>query len=353
MSVEVTGPQGLPDLRLHFLDKWREGGAWDRAAVTQRFALPWQHEQPLRPERHWHLNHLRQADLWFVAPQMVPIVTSMAERLPSDVMPHELDIDWPLGERAGLVVFGAPIHGTDSITPDHIVDVHAILFGPTLMAANQTIGRPHDEACVSISSYTFRRWEDGLEPELLAMALELGETPLPIDGTHKRGDNGEHSFMGHGSFWAPLGRSDWPLNDRLGTPIDTEPVAFAKALDQSSEEDRRLLAALLLVASQPRLTERVVHRPDKGSWKRSKRANVSSEVQVIRLRRPPQTEHDPTGESRDWTCHWTVQAHQRWQPCGPGRSQRKRIIVAEHLKGDTSKPYKKPSSGGTVYGLIR
>lgn len=359
MSVEVTGPQGVPDLRLHFLDRWREGGKWDTASVTERFALPWNQHQPirmseLRPERYWHLNHLRQADLWYVAAPMVDVVMSMAKRLPGDVRPHELDIDWPLGERAGLVVFGQPIKGTDSRVPNHTVDTHAILFGPTLMAANPAIGRLHDEACVSVSSYTFRRWEDGLEPDLLEMAMSLGEMPKPIDGTHQRNDKGEHAFMGRGAFWAPLGRSDWPLLDRLNEPIDTEPVeGFHDSLDQSAEEDRRLLAALLLVASQPRLAEHLDHFPDRGTARRSKRAKVESKVRVIRLRRPKEASDDePTGEHRDWSCHWMVQAHPRWQPCGPGRSQRKLITVAAHIKGDTTKPFKEPPEA-TVYGLVR
>lgn len=347
------GPQQVPDLRLHFLSKWREGGQWDRAAITERFSLPWG-ERDLRPERHWHLNHLRSADLWYVAAGMIDVVLAMAKRLPRDVRPHELDIDWPLGERAGLVVFERSIKGVDSRVPDHVVETKAILFGPTLMGANPVIGRQHDEACVSISSYTFRRWEDGLEPEMMAMAMDLGEMPSPIEGTHQRNGDGQRSFAGRGAFWCPLGRSDWPLTDALCTPIDTDPLTFADTLDASAEEDRRLLAALLLVASQPRISERVSHRPDKGAWKRSKRENVTSEVQVIRLRRrkAPGDDSEPTGESRDWSCHWMVKAHPRWQPCGPGRSQRKLITVVGHIKGDLSKPFKEPPED-TVYGLVQ
>lgn len=61
-------------------------------------------------------------------------------------------------------------------------------------------------------------------------------------------------------------------------------------------------------------------------------------LRVIRLRRErvEQEEHDPTG--REYSHRWTVRAHWRHQPCGPGRQDRKWVLVRAHVRGPDDKP---------------
>lgn len=65
-------------------------------------------------------------------------------------------------------------------------------------------------------------------------------------------------------------------------------------------------------------------------------ATPESPVTVIQLRRAPSGRG---GQSdRRWQHRWVVRMHARWQACGPGRSQRRRILVGPYVKGPAAAP---------------
>lgn len=81
--------------------------------------------------------------------------------------------------------------------------------------------------------------------------------------------------------------------------------------------------------AQRRRASRVLHR-DPIEW---------GEVHVSTLR----TMHrdDGTGGDGDglaWTHQWVVSGHWRWQPCGPGRSERRLTWIAPYVKGPDGAP---------------
>jgi hypothetical protein len=42
--------------------------------------------------------------------------------------------------------------------------------------------------------------------------------------------------------------------------------------------------------------------------------------------------------SREFSCQWIVRAHRHRQAYGPGRTLRKAILIAQHIKGPVDKP---------------
>lgn len=61
-------------------------------------------------------------------------------------------------------------------------------------------------------------------------------------------------------------------------------------------------------------------------------------VTVVQMRRSSEA-HRRNGESTvEWTRRWMVKGHLRWQPFGEGLQQRRRIVIAPHVKGPQDKP---------------
>lgn len=62
------------------------------------------------------------------------------------------------------------------------------------------------------------------------------------------------------------------------------------------------------------------------------------DVSVIDIRRHTGTRHAPTDRVVEHDHRWPVRGHWRNQPCGPGRHQRRRIWIDEHVAGPDDKP---------------
>lgn len=75
--------------------------------------------------------------------------------------------------------------------------------------------------------------------------------------------------------------------------------------------------------------------------KRAQRAKVDPRVTLIQLRREreyPIVDPDAEGEAHAHHHHWICSGHWRWQPYGPGRTQRRRIWIHSHIRGPLDKP---------------
>jgi hypothetical protein len=114
------------------------------------------------------------------------------------------------------------------------------------------------------------------------------------------------------------------------------------------ENDGRLLYALWLLLDQTivKLHEEDLERPSK---RRALRKGLPPRVTTLALRR---AEHRPAEGETDveWHHRWIVRGHWRWQACGAGRAERKRIWIDPHVKGPEDAPLKQSEK---VYSLQR
>jgi hypothetical protein len=62
------------------------------------------------------------------------------------------------------------------------------------------------------------------------------------------------------------------------------------------------------------------------------------EVHVTALRRRDRQLASAETTGVNYSHQWVVEGHWRWQPCGPGRSERRLIWIAPHIKGPDGAP---------------
>jgi len=239
----------------------------------------------------------QRAEMYYVEPEMVDLLAALAPSTPDDVTPNDLPIPAP----EGLMVFATPVMGTASDL-GYPIEVQAILWHPTVL--------PGGIHSVSIENYR-QGWPDHDDAEA-SEAL--------------------------GDVWFPLGRSDWPIADTVITRPAWAPQEERWA---SFLEDRRLLTAIFTLLAEEGLTSRIIQRPDRPTIKRAAREGVTatSNVIVANLRAP---RYEPSEAPAAGTTHhshrWLVREHLRWQPVGPGRTERRLTVVRAHTRGPADAP---------------
>jgi hypothetical protein len=135
---------------------------------------------------------------------------------------------------------------------------------------------------------------------------------------------------------APLGRSDWPYGWKTDRRADT----VSELQHQSIVEDRRLLAALWQLSTQPKSTETTQVTADRAARRRmARRGHEPAPVRLVNLnRRRHRGATTATPGSREYTCQWIVRSHWRQQAYGPGRSLRKAVLIDQHIRGPEGMP---------------
>lgn len=388
-SPEVRRASDVAELRSHLVRQWQPGGAFHRAASTAIGSL----RDPMRAERYrdeatTERVGLQRCTLWYVERPMVDLLCTVKEATPPDVRPP--DLVWP--SDSGLVVFARPIPGTAIDRPVggpgqvlgglpmtaedvkdnppqtfHTTEVRAIMWNRAMLPDWPDRGGVKRIPCLSVHSYRWLDYGEGLDRDDLEIAQLLGEMTQSMlvqhadrlefsDGTTFPGYTPEAlayarqhrdddvtvtvSAALKGGFWAPMGHSDWPAADRLDTipPWCSEGVMWA-----SFVEDRQLIAALFTCLAQEGIASRVIEGAPRPVRKRAERQGIKgpSDVVVVDLRHPRKTyDHVPEApEGATLRTHrWLVREHPRWQPCGPRRSERRLIIVPAHIKGPPGAP---------------
>lgn len=93
---------------------------------------------------------------------------------------------------------------------------------------------------------------------------------------------------------------------------------------------------------QPTLADRAHARVDRRITRAYTRAaRPAPEVTIVDLRRlyrPTDPDQEQEGVGRIYRHRWVVRGHWRDQPCGQGRTQRRRIYVPAHIKGPDGAP---------------
>jgi hypothetical protein len=338
-APEVHAPSQLPDLRLWLADQWRPGRPFATTAAAMhslRSVTASNAEHYARHER----TLLEHATLWWVAEDMVDLLLASAAHVPDDV--HLADL--PKMPGAGLVVFEKPWWGIDADRPDRQVQVDAVLWGAARLPAIPHRGRT--EPTMALSTCTYRRMDFamGLAGDELGLAAATGAIAhgQPIGKPQRQGSS--VSMMLQGTSWVPLGRSDWPVAD----PIGSAPWVMPDEARASMVEDRKVLAALWSLLHQQGIASTEVRRPQRQAVRRTQRAGIQPEladVQVVTLRKLERTDSAPSDDhsAREWSHRWLVAGHWRWQPYGPGRSLRRLTYVRPHVKGPADKPFHTPT----------
>jgi len=277
----------------------------------------------------WHSSSLDASSLWWVADPMCDLLAAAEKSLPIDTVLEREIVPQP----CGLVVFEHTLAGTDAQTPTENCEVDAILWGPVLV---------EDQRALGIASYKCLNLDRGLGKNELQLAVEtnaIGRVEKVTDFRKQLIDDVPGlSGMMHGDIWAPLGRSDWRLGHRLD---DRHHPALSDQAIASMIEDRRRLATLWLLASQPGIAETRLDPLDRPTRRREQRAGREpSPVRIVSL---PVRPHTPAaastgGDRRHVSVRFFVEGFWRNQAYGPERSKRRPTWVHAHWRGPEDGP---------------
>lgn len=333
-APSVSVPKDVAALRVWLRDQWAPGRPFATVAAemfTHRpIGLIERVSNSASDYAAFERRTLDAASLWWVGAEMVDLLTTVAPTIPDDLVWADLTPPAP----AGFVVLAHPIIGIDSDTPGHTVQMDAFAWGGASLPPMAGHGR---RVAASVSTYRRVNWSDGLDGDGLSHAIAAGAI-----GTAEVQRLDGRSASLHGESWVPLGRSDWPIGDRISSePWPVEPQRLASII-----EDRRLLAALFVLLRTEAICQTTIEHLDRHARRRHERERVIGppDVQIIALRRPKHEQTGDDGEHHavDWSCQWIVGPHVRMQPFGPGRSQRRAIIVGPYRKGPADKPLRLP-----------
>jgi len=329
--ITAPVPSELPELRRDLARMWAPGRPFWLVAHTANPRLGGGHDD-YNPTSYasWEFQQLDRAQLMWVCEPMCDLLQAAALSVPGEVVGTELT-----PAPAGFAVFEKPYQGISADgSGEGYVTVNAIVWGTTQLPPLD--GYPDGTPAFTISSY------------------EMIEEPVPGSGMR-------------GRLWAPLGRSDWPVHDRL----DLMPWPMHGQAHASFMEDRRILAALFTLLAQPGLAT-VTDNPHQRHVRRQlDRAGIPRTAQVVRMvtlrelrapSGPPRCtgcgtilRDDvasingiayPTGQlwcdrcgvavepdEHRFTHRWIVRGHWRNQPFGKGRKQRRLQWIAPYIKG--------------------
>ncbi len=305
--MDLKGPRDLPDFRLWLMGQWAPGSLFDRLAQLQTVEVI-NGEPVVNFDDRVQRAALPEAELWWVTEDMTALVEHSSRTLPETTLTEEL-----IPARCGLIAFASPLVGTQYETGEPISTDVLVWVSATY--------RRTGEPGVSITSYHH---------------VHVGDEMGNANQGYRRSDM---------DFWSPTGTTTWIMGS------NTEETSFAGfqgdvAREVSQAEDRRWLAATWLLASQP-LTSSTIQPAERPAGRRSKRANVASDVRVVDLR--PRAAKPVSGdgnESRIEHDHrWLVAGPNgdgfwRQQACGPGWSQRRPKWIYPYEAGPKDKPLK-------------
>jgi len=326
--LQSLHPEDVVHQRDMLLRWWSIPGEWQHDFALQgRHPMPgWVQNRPDEAEgtRKWIEGTIRQAELYWVSPEMTEVITTLAPSIP-DCLPQ------PPVEDA-LVMFAKSVPGTDAETGTEI-HTSAILWGTVNMWRGQgqeSIKLSHGtaEPCIAAETYAWR--------ELVGLFRGM---------TSKQ----QKRFMEiYPNRLMPTGGSEWPMRS-LTSEFDILP-AEKETARASIIEDRKLLATFWALASQKIVIE-TRERPYSRQVLRQaeRKGHELPDIRVIRLREP--TSHG-TGERQsgvDWSHRWIVGTHWRNQ-WYPSRAEHRPKLIEAYQKGPEDKPLKlRP----TVRALVR
>ena len=297
------------DLRHEQVDFWCQSNQVTLLLAMQgRYPTP-SAAHPLVDAHHarlWMHGTMRDAELYWVAPDMVTLLEAVAPSMPA------INPEPPVPE--ALVVFARPVQGTDAQTggPIHTA---AYLWGDVTIDGAR---------CLELETFG---WRDLMEPgDMTAAETEQFRRALRTK-------------------LCSTGGSEWPYHEVtddftwvLGQAGYSGPPSFSDTQVGSMLEDRRLIAAFWTLCGQ-RITVEQPQPLDRPVLRRTQRAGLPTRpVRVVTLR---EASHHPSAAGRpvDWSHRWIVGGHWRQQPYGQGSELRRAQWIAPFVKGPEDKPF--------------
>lgn len=250
------------------------------------------------------MDHLEAAYPYFVTRDMSLLVQHAADGLDDeDLFDPSLA---PTG--AGFVRFERPLD---------IVDVR----GWHMKANWMSWGPAPGGALITI-------WNDTRDPDDVVKFLdsEFGNKVLQVMGNW--------SIIGGTSVrrGAVLGGSRTPVPDEYIKELaddGVEPTPFTNI--------ERLTQALWLLLDQTLVSTHGEQARPKQTH-RARKLGIRTRVTVVDLRRIEGVNRGAGESTVEWHSRWVVRGHWRWQACGVGRSERRRIWIAPFIKGPEDAP---------------
>ena len=321
--MKVSGPRDLPDFRMWLIDQWKPAGIFAKSAVLMAAmgidrvvdGVPVVNTDP-----NTETYALPRAALWWVTEDMTDLVAHAAPTMPETTLTDDL-----IPDRFGLVVFAKPLMGVMADTGEPI-STDAMVW-----CRGVNLGRE----AINITSYHYSR----------------------------AGEDIGNSRMGHviadKDMWSPTGAAGWELGTDTET-VDAPKLPSYDHRDESFSEDRRWLATLWLLATQP-LTDSTIERAPRAAARRHDRAKLpaSSDVRLINVRRrsADKTDGNPDGSGREYSHRWIVGGEQggfwRQQAYGPAWSLRRPQWIDAYIAGPADKPLKISETVNVVKGETR
>lgn len=311
VNIDPAGPRELPSLRAALVNAWNPiTGLFTETVRSERSSGPF-----TRTRDNWERETLTDAHLLWVSDDLTAVTADVRQTAPADATLLREDVPWP----SGMVVFQTPMTGTQAVGDEagEPMTVNAVTWGPIMLRPLPEHGIP-PRAGIGISSYSLLDMSAGL----LATSAMVKAAP---------GD----TIMLTGKVWLTLGRSDWCWGDRVDDhlPIATEQQRV------SFEEDRRLLFTLWRLMEQTEIVESHEVSRSKKATRKARPGRRDQPVTVLHLRRTRSDAGQPVDSSgRRIMVRHMVRPHWVWQPYGPGRSLRKRILRAGHWRGPEDGP---------------
>jgi hypothetical protein len=171
-------------------------------------------------------------------------------------------------------------------------------------------------------------WNDTRDPDDIVTLL-VGEHGARVKQVMGNWSIIGGTFMKRGETLGPM-RNPVPdryIDDLVSEGVD--PVPFTNV--------ERLAQALWLLLDQTLVsTHEEQARPKQTHHAR--RLNLKTRVTVIDLRRIEGMNRGHGESTIEWHHRWVVRGHWRWQACGVGHTERRRIWIAPFIKGPEDAP---------------
>jgi hypothetical protein len=331
---ECRGPRDLPEVRAWLANLYRPESRYTAAIENAG----------LSTDGRFIRETLNTAQLWWVTKETCDLLAASAPTIPDDVVMDWKDVPIP----SGFAVFDEDLSGSDANMTDTEVRVSAIMWGPVELPPIGGIRLPLPGGKVladkpgriglGIGMWTRADLGNGITGK--EMAIHAGtftalSNHMPELSTAVPGS----VHVVKGTLFTYIGRTDWLTGRPINEVTPGAPLGSLNA-QQSMTEDRKLITALWAITRTPivSLVQEHVHR---STARRAKRKGFDPAVRVLTLHGPRldqgTVEAHGTG-TRDWQHSWVVSPHWRWQPFGPGRTQRRLILIGAYKKGPDDKP---------------
>lgn len=120
-----------------------------------------------------------------------------------------------------------------------------------------------------------------------------------------------------------------------------------------TRRNRFKLIGSILEILQQKIASRSRHVPERHVRRRLEREHpdLNPEVEIIRLRRQSSARTDQQGEAPDWSCRWMVRPHWHTYRVGPGRQEKKLVLLASYVKGPPDRPLR--VAGHKIFAAVR